>query len=172
LQPLLPYDLRVLILIIGALVIIYPMLGGTEGVIWTGVVQSLVLILGPLVCLGVLLSNMPAGPSQIFRIATEHHKFSFGSFGASISTSTFWVVLAYGIVTNLQNFGIDQAYVQRYITARSDRDAGRSVWMGALLYIPISALFFFIGTALFAFYRAQPDLLPPDTKPDHVFPHF
>lgn len=172
LQPLVGWDLKAIILVIGVLVIVYPMLGGTEGVIWTGVVQSLVLIIGPLVCLGVLLGNMPEGPSQIFRIAAAHHKFSFGSFGASVSQSTFWVVLAYGIVTNLQNFGIDQAYVQRYITARSDRDAERSVWMGALLYIPISALFFFIGTALFAFYQAQPDLLPPDIKPDHVFPHF
>jgi SSS family solute:Na+ symporter len=172
LQPLIGWDLKTLILVLGALVIIYPMLGGTEGVIWTGVVQSLVLIVGPLVCVGVLLGNMPEGPSQIFRIAAEHHKFSLGSFGASLSESTFWVVLAYGIVTNLQNFGIDQAYVQRYITARSDRDAGRSVWMGALLYIPISALFFFIGTALFAFYQTQPHLLPAGTKADLVFPHF
>jgi SSS family solute:Na+ symporter len=172
LQPLIEWDLRILILLIGALVILYPMLGGTEGVIWTGVAQSLVLIVGPLVCIGVLLGNMPEGPSQIFRIAAERHKFSLGSFGASVSDSTFWVVLAYGMVTNLQNFGIDQAYVQRYITARSDRDAGRSVWMGALLYIPISALFFFIGTALFAFYQAQPHLLPAGTKADLAFPHF
>ncbi len=178
LQPLIQCDLRILILLIGALVIIYPMLGGTEGVIWTGVVQSLVLIVGPLVCLGVLLGNMPEGASQVFRIAAQHHKFSLGSFGSlhsfseNISKPTFWVVLAYGMVTNLQNFGIDQAYVQRYITARSDRDAGRSVWMGALLYIPISALFFFIGTALFAFYQAQPHLLPAGTKADLMFPHF
>lgn len=172
LQPLIGWDLKALILVLGVLVIIYPMLGGTEGVIWTGVVQSLVLIVGPLVCLGVLLGNMPEGLSQIFRIAAEHHKFSLGSFGASLSESTFWVVFAYGIVTNLQNFGIDQAYVQRYITARSDRDAGRSVWLGALLYIPIGGLFFFIGTALFAFYQAQPDLLPADMKSDAVFPYF
>jgi SSS family solute:Na+ symporter len=172
LQPLIGWDIKTLILVIGVLVIIYPMLGGTEGVIWTGVVQSVVLIVGPLVCIGVLLNNMPEGPSQIFRIAAERHKFSLGSFGASLSQPTVWVVFAYGMVTNLQNFGIDQAYVQRYITARSDRDAGRSVWMGALLYIPIGALFFFIGTALFAFYQAQPNLLLADTKADAVFPTF
>jgi SSS family solute:Na+ symporter len=172
LQPLLGWDVRTIIVVTGALVTVYPFLGGTEAVIWTGVVQSLVLIVGPLVCLGILLGTMPGGAAEIFHVAAEHHKFSLGGFGASLTESTFWVVFAYGLVMNLQNFGIDQAYVQRYIAAKSDRDAGRSVWMGALLYPPIAALFFFIGTALFAFYRALPDLLPAGTKPDAVFPHF
>jgi SSS family solute:Na+ symporter len=82
----------------------------------------------------------------------------------------------YGLVINLQNFGIDQSYVQRYITARSEPAAKSSVWLGALLYIPFSAVFFFIGTALFAFYRVQPDLLPAAidaaATPDAVFPAY
>ena len=143
-QPVLGWDLKTLIIVIGGLVIIYPMLGGTEGVIWTGALQSLVLVIGPLICIGVLLGNMPEGPSQIFNIASRYDKFSLGSYSltSSISESTFWVVLAYGFVTNLQNFGIDQAYVQRYITAKSDRAARQSIWMGALLYLPIGAMFF------------------------------
>ncbi|NLE39669.1 MAG: sodium:solute symporter, partial [Pirellulaceae bacterium] len=90
--------------------------------------------------------------------------------------TTFWVVLVYGLFINLQNFGIDQSYVQRYITAKTDREAEKSVWLGALLYLPISAVLFFIGTALFAFYATQPELLPTSAgaavKPDAVFPHF
>ena len=173
-QPVLGWDLKTLIIVIGGLVIIYPMLGGTEGVIWTGALQSLVLVIGPLICIGVLLGNMPEGPSQIFNIASRYDKFSLGSYSltSSISESTFWVVLAYGFITNLQNFGIDQAYVQRYITAKSDRAARQSIWMGALLYLPIGAIFFFIGTALFAFYQPQPDILPTGIKPDAVFPYF
>jgi SSS family solute:Na+ symporter len=77
---------------------------------------------------------------------------------------------------NLQNFGIDQSYVQRYATARSDAEANKSVWLGAALYVPISGLFLFIGTALFAYYTAQPELLPATAdapvRPDEVFPHF
>lgn len=50
------------------------------------------------------------------------------------------------------------------------------MWLGALLYLPISAVFFFIGTGLFAFYTARPELLPASVdavnKPDSVFPHF
>jgi len=60
---------------------------------------------------------------------------------------------------NLNNFGIDQSFVQRYHTARSDREAAGSVWLSALMYLPISAVFFFIGTALFAYYQTHPEML-------------
>ncbi len=174
LAPLTGLPVWLLICITGAVVIVYTMFGGIEAVIWTDVVQSIVLMGGAAACVVVLLLGMPQGPSQLFEIAVEHHKFNLGSFGPSLVECTFWVVLLNGIFINLQNFGIDQSYVQRYQTARSDVAARRSVWLGGLLYVPISALFFFIGTGLFAYYTAQPDLLPADVaaKGDKVFPHF
>jgi SSS family solute:Na+ symporter len=174
LAPLTGWSVPVLIVMTGLVVIVYTVFGGIEAVIWTDVVQSLVLIGGALGCALVLTLGMPEGPGQLWDIAVEDHKFGLGSFGPSLAESTFWVVLVYGVFINLQNFGIDQSYVQRYQTARSDAEANRSVWLGALLYIPISAVFFFIGTALFAFYQAQPDLLPSEVaaKPDAVFPYF
>jgi len=176
LAPLTGWDVRAIILVTGILVTVYTLLGGIEAVIWTDVVQSTVLTAGALVCAVLLLTGMPEGPGQIFQIACEHDKFSLGSFGPSLTESTFWVVLVYGLVINLQNFGIDQSYVQRYIAAKSDKEAAKSVWLGALLYLPASAMFFFIGTALFAFYTARPELLPASVdavgKPDSVFPHF
>jgi len=83
------------------------------------------------------------------------------------------VVFLYGLVTHLQNFGIDQSYVQRYISARSDTDAGRSVWLGTWLYVPVAAGFFFIGSALFALYAARPEWRPAGAATaDAMFPHF
>jgi solute:Na+ symporter, SSS family len=176
LEPFTGWDIRTIIVVVGVIIMIYPLLGGTEAVIWTGVVQAVVLVGGALACVITLLTGMPEGPAQVFTIAVEHGKFSLGSLGTSFAASTFWVVLVYGLVINLQNFGIDQSYVQRYITAKSDRAAQRSVWLGGMLYLPIGAMFFFIGTALFAFYRARPELLPPDLQggaaPDAVFPHY
>ncbi len=72
-----------------------------------------------------------------------------------LGSATILVVLLYGLAINLQNFGIDQSYVQRYIASSSDREARRSLWLGGLLYVPVSALFFFIGTTLFAYYQAS-----------------
>ncbi len=161
-----------IILATGVLVTLYTLLGGIEAVIWTDVAQSIVLMGGAVLCAVLLLFGMPEGPGQLVRIAAEHGKFSLGSFGAELTQATFWVVLLYGLFANLKNFGIDQSYVQRYIAARSDAAAKRSVWLGGLLYIPVSALFFFIGTALFAYYRARPDLLPAGIAADRVFPHF
>jgi solute:Na+ symporter, SSS family len=172
LSPLIGWSLPTIILISGGLVTVYTLLGGIEAVIWTDVIQSIVLIGGALACVIFLLMGMPDGPGQLFQIAAEQNKFSLGSFGPSVAQETFWVVLFYGLTINLQNFGIDQNYVQRYAVAKSDGAAARSVWLGAMLYLPISAVFFFIGTGLYAFYKARPELLPTALKADQVFPHF
>lgn len=176
LVPLTGWDIRLIILGVGAIVVIYPLLGGTEAVVWTGVVQALVLIGGATVCVTSLIMGMPEGPGQVFQIAAAHDKFSLGSLQASLSYPTIWVMLLFGFIGNLQSFAVEQGYVQRYITARSDRDAARSVWFGAMLYVPISAAFFFIGTALYAFYQTRPELLPAAldavNRPDAVFPHY
>lgn len=176
---LLGWDIRLIIVVTGVLTTVYTCLGGIEGVIWTDAVQSLVLIAGALACVMIIPFNMPEGPGQLFRIAGDHGKFSLGSFGPSLTQATFWVILVYGLFINLQNFGIDQSYVQRYHAARSEREADKSVWLGALLYIPVSAFFFFIGSALFAYYTAQPEQLPTALrteiaagKGDNVFPFF
>jgi solute:Na+ symporter, SSS family len=176
LAPLTGWDLVTLILVTGGVTVMYTLVGGMEAVIWADVVQSVVLIGGAVACAVLLMFGMPEGPGQVFRVAAEHDKFSLGSWGASLAAPTVWVVLLYGIFMNLQNFGIDQSFVQRYATARSDTEARRSVWLGAMLYLPISGLFLFIGTALFAYYTVQPGLLAPEldpmAKPDAVFPYF
>ncbi|MGQ9590840.1 MAG: sodium:solute symporter [Planctomycetota bacterium] len=161
-----------LILVGSAGVIAYAFLGGMESVIWTDAVQSAILIGGALLCAGVLAAGTPGGPAAILEIGSREGKFSLGSFGPGLSEATVWVVLLYGLSMNLQNFGIDQSFVQRYVTARSDLEAERSVWLGALLYLPISAAFLFIGTALYAHYATQPGRLPDGIPPDKVFPHF
>ena len=173
LAPLTGLSVFTIIIVTGVLVTAYTLIGGIEAVIWTDVVQSIVLTLGIFLCLGVIFSGMPEGAGQVFSIASESDKFSLGSFGLSLNEPTFWVILIFGLFINLQNFGIDQSYVQRYATANSEPEAKKSVWLGALLYVPISALLFLVGTGLFAFYTAQPELLPESIiKGDKVFPHF
>lgn len=181
LHHLLGWDVRMIILVVGGLTAIYSMIGGIAGVIWTDAVQAVILMGGALFCALFLIFNMPEGPGQLFEIAVQNHKFSLGSFSLTdFTSSTFWVVFLYGTAINLQNFGIDQNYVQRYLTASSDQAAKKSVWLGALLYLPISAFFLFIGTALFAFYSAQPELITDPAlaadvaigKGDGVFPFF
>jgi SSS family solute:Na+ symporter len=179
LNHLLGWDTRLTILVTGGLVTLYTLLGGIEGVIYTDVVQSIVLIAGALACVVMIPLGMPEGPGQVFRIAAAHGKFGLGSFGPSLAAATFWVVFLYGLFMNVQNFGIDQSYIQKYLAASSEGGAKRSVWMSALLYIPVSAFFFFIGTALFAYYTARPEAFSPEIRAevaagggDNVFPYY
>jgi len=176
LERLTGWDIETIIIVSGVLITFYTVIGGIEAVIWTDVVQSVVLTVGAVVCAVLLLNGMPEGPGQLFELAISNQKFSLGSFRMVFTEPTFWVVLLYGIVINLQNFGIDQSYVQRYKTARSLADARRSIWIGALTYVPVSALFLFIGSGLYAYYGAQPDLLPQSLAAadmsDRIFPHF
>lgn len=167
---LLGWDIRLIIVLTSAAIILYSMMGGIKGVIWTEAIQGVIMIGGALACLAILLFSMPEGPSQAFEIAVRDNKFSMGDFGSSLGESTFWVCLVYGIFTNLQNYGIDQNYVQRYHTAKSMREAKFSALFGGYLFIPVSAVFFLIGTALYAFYQVNPAVLPE--KPDYVFPFF
>jgi len=176
LNALFGWNIKTIIIITGIAVTAYSMLGGIQAVVWTDAIQGIILIFGALTCALVLTFSMPEGPGQVFEIAAANHKFSLGSFGASLSDSTFWVVLIYGLFINLQNYGIDQNYVQRYMTTSSLKKAKSSALFGALLYLPVSLIFFYIGTALFSYYTAQPDLLPAELKVagsgDKVFPHF
>ena len=162
-------DLRWIILCLGVAVIVYTVLGGIEGVIWTDVVQVFVLLGGALTCVGILLFRMPEGPGQIFTLASEKEKFGLGGWSLNLALPTFWVIFVYGIIENLKNFGVDQNYVQRYLAAKSDREAKKALWTGGLIYLPVSALFLFIGTALFAYHTVHSGQLP---NPKTVFPLF
>jgi SSS family solute:Na+ symporter len=176
LNALFGWNIEIIIICTGITVTLYSMLGGIQAVIWTDAIQGIILIIGAVVAAIILTFSMPEGPAQIFEIAAANHKFSLGSFGSSLKDSTFWVVLMYGLFMNLQNFGIDQNNVQRYMTTSSEKAAKSSAFLGYFLYIPLSMILFYIGTALFAYYTVQPDLLPAELRVagagDKIFPYF
>jgi SSS family solute:Na+ symporter len=153
------WDVASIIVVTGVLVTLYTLLGGIEAVIWTDVVQSFVLMGGALLIFVLLLFNMPDGPTQALAIAADEGKLSLGSWRVDFTHSTVWVVFFFGLFINLTNFGIDQSFVQRYHTADSEQAAARSIWIGVVLYVPISLLFFAIGSALFSYYQTQPEMI-------------
>lgn len=150
-------DMRLIILISGVCIIFYTVLGGMEAVIWTEVIQAIIKTLGALLIIGIIVRQV--GFQQVITTGIADHKFDLGSFSPDFSTSSFWVVLLYGFFINLTNFGIDQNYIQRYHTAKNTQDAAKSIWLCAIYYLPVSFLFFFIGTALYVFYGQNPNLI-------------
>ncbi len=160
LQVIFEWNIYVILIGMGLCVTIYSLAGGIVAVIWTDAIQAIVLMGGAVICLAIMLFEVPGGVAGMLETASEHHKFSLGEFfnpasGAFWSQRSFWVILLYGVAINLQNFGIDQSYIQRYISSRSDKEARNGLWLGGLLYVPLSALFFLIGTTLFVQYEAS-----------------
>lgn len=166
------WDIRLIIVITGISVTIYSFVGGIIAVIWADAIQAIVLMAGALICLTVMMLGVEGGPVAVVSEAYHLGKLSLGDLGASVSPDgLFWldashatiaVVLLYGLFINLQNFGIDQSYIQRYIASGSDAEARRSLWLAGWLYVPVSAVFFLIGTTLFVFYHSEkhPNDLP------------
>lgn len=161
LQALTGYSMEVIMIVTGICIVIYTVMGGIEAVIWTEVVQGVLKTLGALIILYLLFTGMPGGVSKIIEIGTSQDKFSLGSLSLDLTQSTFWVILLYGFFINLNNFGMDQNYVQRYHTASSEKEAAKSVWLCVWIYAPASLIFFIIGTSLFAYYQVNPELIEP-----------
>lgn len=163
-----------LILVVGIITICYTLLGGIEAVTWTDVIQGVLLIGGGLTCLGVLLFTGHEGPGFVFEKAWEAGKFSLGELSFNLQRETMTVMILYGLAQHGHNYGTDQTMVQRYLTTKSTKEAVRGALVSGIACIPVWALFFLIGTALWGYYTLGNNTLPPEiaNKPDQVFPYF
>ncbi len=174
-----PWNIAIVIIVIGVITIIYTLLGGMEAVIWTDVMQSIIMIAGILFCAVSLSISVFGGTEPLIQTAIDNHKFSFGSMKLTLASQqhladrTVWVMLLYGVTEALRSLLADQNYVQKYCSVPTERDAKRSIWIAMLIYIPLTAIFLYIGTALSAFYSPGGHVLDPAiTKGEKVFPFF
>ncbi len=165
-------DTVTLIWIVGAIVIFITLLGGMEAIVWLDVIQSIMLIMGGIVSLAIILFTSEGGPTAIWKVAMENGHIGFGPFDWDFVNLTFIVMVLNGIFYAIQKYGTDQTIVQRYLTARSDKSAVKASLIGVLLCVPVWAMFMFIGTALFSYYKISGDPLPVGINPDAVFPFF
>jgi SSS family solute:Na+ symporter len=159
LQALTGIDMKTIMIVMGCCIIVYTVLGGIEAVIWTEVVQAVVKTFGALLILYLIITNMPGGISQIIQIGKANHKFSLGSFNLNFTQPTFWVIFLYGFFINLNNFGVDQNYVQRYHASASVAQAKKSIWICVAMYVPASLLFCIIGSCLYTYYSIHPEFI-------------
>jgi SSS family solute:Na+ symporter len=160
------------ILGLSILIILLTLLGGIEAVIWMDVIQGFLLIGGGLLCVGILLFRAEGGPVFMLSEAIEMKKIDFGPYNFSLMQLTFWVMAINGAFYALQKYGTDQTIVQRYLTAKSDKDAKKAAYIGVLASVPVWALFMLIGSLLFVFYNSGNAALPVGMTSDQVFPYF
>lgn len=150
------FDIFLCIGLMGVLSLAYTMMGGIEAVVWTDALQVVVLLGGAILVVVVATLDIPGGFSGVITEATAQGKFSLGSFNFDLKQSTIWTVLIATLFTNLTTYGTDQTMVQRYMTTATEEQARKSVWTNALLAIPATAIFFFVGTVLYIYYQHNP----------------
>ncbi len=156
----------------GIFVALYTVAGGIKAVVWTTVAQTLVMLAGGIICVVYMVTTLPGGLHEIVTVGMENHKFSLGSMDWNLMERTFWTVALLGVVNWLAIYGGDQNMVQRYVAARSTKEARKAVIVYTIMALPIWTLFFFVGTSLFVYYKTFPDAAVAKLAADEVLPYF
>lgn len=164
-------DVYICILSMGVLSILYTVLGGIEAVIWTDVLQVVVLLGGALLSLGILFFNLDQ--QDISQYVAQFHKTQIFDFRLDITEPTLWVVLFGGLANNIVTYGSDQTVIQRYLTTKNEKDAAKGILTGAWMALPSTLIFFTLGTLLFVYYKVHPETLNPSlSNTDGIFPWY
>jgi SSS family transporter len=166
------FNVYTCILVMGIFCTIYTVMGGIEAVIWTDVIQVFVLMGGALLCVLVIAFRVDGGLAGIVNLGRQADKFHAVNLTWDYTTTAVWVVVLGNLFTNLVPYSADQTVIQRYLTTPTEKQAANAIWTNAALTVPAALTFFFLGTALYAFYRTRPGNLNPTIDNDAILPWF
>ena len=161
------------IIIMGVVTIIYCTSGGMEAVIWGDVIQGFILIVGALAAFAYMVMGVDGGIGTFWDTAITHNKFNWLDFRFDFTQPVFWVVLLGGIANTLITYTSDQSVVQRYMTTKDEKATAKSIWLNGIISVPVSIIFFLLGTGLYVFYTTNPaNMAITNPNIDSVFPQF
>ncbi|MGE3818279.1 MAG: sodium/solute symporter, partial [Isosphaeraceae bacterium] len=162
------------ILCTGTLTTVYTTFGGMKAVIWTDVMQLLVLLGGQMIVAWTALSRVPGGLGRVAEISAAS-----GDWTVSLSLDptvrlTLWGLLFGSAFMHLVQMATDQVSVQRYLTAKSLKEASQGLWIKLAMVLPVTAVFYGTGLILRAFYETHGDPLASGriAKADQILPYF
>ena len=166
-------DIYLCIILMGVITLAYCTMGGAEAVIWSDVIQGVILVGGALFAVVYIATNVEGGISNMITISIEEEKFKMFDFSFVFSSATFWVILLGGLANNLISYTSDQTVIQRYISTKSEKGAAKSILLNGFLSVGILIVFYTIGTGLYAFYKTHPESLNYAMQnTDAIFPYF
>ena len=167
-------DIYLCIILMGLVTIVYCTMGGVEAVIWGDVVQGCILVGGAIFAALYLWGNTEGGFSGAWQLAVDNDKMRLFIWSLDYRRVTFWVaIIGGGIANNLISYTSDQTVIQRYMTTKDEKSAGRSILVNGFMSVFISVAFYFIGTGLYTFYKTHPQSLDITMQQgDAIFPYF
>jgi len=158
--------------IMGGITILYTAMGGMKAVIWTDFVQVFVLFGGALLAIAYCVMSLDGGVTEFMQVAAAEDKTRLFDFSFDLTQATVWGFIFLVLFDVVLTFPKDQVLMQRVLSTKSDKEAGRSIWIFGLIMIPGGFMFYMIGTALYAFYKAHPERMNPMLSIDATFPLF
>jgi SSS family solute:Na+ symporter len=175
LQIVLGLDLTVSVVLLGLFTVIYTLVGGAKSVIWNDSIQFVIYMLGAAGAFTIIMMNTPDGLPGLWQYARETDKLRLFDFDFSLvkPSMTFWSGLVGGAFLTAATHGTDQLMVQRYLSAKNQRDAALSLGFSGLIVFLQFAVFLLIGIALAGFFVQQVGSSPLDSgKGDQLFAFF
>jgi SSS family solute:Na+ symporter len=160
------------ILIMGLVTIGYTALGGMRAVIWTDLAQVIVKVGGLVFAVGFIAFKLKGGVGEFVAIAQADDKLKMFDWSFDLTKATVWCFIFLTLLETVLTFPKDQILMQRVFTTKSEKEAGRSVWVYAIIVLPASCLFYLIGTGLYVFYHTHPERMNPLLPVDATFPLF
>jgi Na+/proline symporter len=159
LSVVLGWNLKVLVLLVGSLVITYTMIGGTKAVNVTQKQQMFIIFLGMFLAFGFIIKQFPEGIGfhEAIQIAGKAGKLNVLDFSFNLNSRyTFWSGLTGGFFLALSYFGTDQSQVQRYLSGKSLKESQMGLVMNGVLKIPMQFFILLVGVMVFIFYQFEP----------------
>ncbi|MEK9741000.1 MAG: sodium:solute symporter [Flavobacteriaceae bacterium] len=158
LSVVLGWDLKILIVLVGTLVISYTMVGGTKAVNVTQKQQMFIIFLGMFIAFGYIIHRFPEGIGFIeaLKIAGQSDKLNVIDFTVDLNNRyTFWSGITGGLFLALSYFGTDQSQVQRYLSGKSLKESQMGLIMNGVLKVPMQFFILMVGVMVFVFYQFE-----------------
>lgn len=159
------------VLLMGGVTVVYCLKGGMKAVVWTDVLQFALMYGTIAIALVTIGHEVPGGFGGLVAEAYAADKFKAFLFDWDFVRPSVWVFSCLAVTTVFLQLG-DQSLMQRALSAQDEKAARNSVVLAGALNLPIALMLFFVGSALFVFYRHQPGLLDPALPNDSIFPFF
>ena len=162
LSTVLGWDLLTLNIVLGFLVIIYTVSGGTKAVNYTQKYQMAIILIGLVIVLFTILSLLPENInfSNAVKIASVNSKMEVLNFSFDLENRyTVWSGILGGTFLMMSYFGTDQSQVQRYLSGKSLKEMQLGMLFNGVFKIPMQFFILFIGVMVFVFYQFNPSPL-------------
>ncbi len=139
---LLDWPFAISVIVMGVITIIYTVFGGLRSVVWNDCIQFVIYMLGGIAAVGIIAEQIPGGWNELWAFAESSGKARIFEWRFLLDDPyNIWAGMIGGAVLTIGTHGTDHMMVQRYLSARSQRDAGRAVFLSSLVVLFQFALF-------------------------------